>query len=322
MGKMHKKTNLRKPVFSIVIPSLNAEQSITKCLTSISNLDFPKDKYEVILVDNGSKDKTLEIAKKFKVTILSAPKAKIPKLRNIGIQKANGKIIASTDSDCIVDKDWLKNALPYFQNKKIAMAGYECSVPKNPSIIESMWVDALNVKKGFVNKLPSGNFIFRKDIWKKVGKFDSSLTAGEDPEFCYRIIKAGYKIMADPKIKVTHLGFPKTLREFIRKQYWYGSHTLKIAFKHGFKIRQFKILILTLWSFIALVGLLLSLLSNRDIYYTASFFLFMCIPPLLLSFVAVIRSRKIFSFPLYFIIFLTYNLVRGMSIITHSIKRT
>ena len=91
------------PFVSIVIPALNSEATMGKCLQSIKSLNYPEKKYEIVVVDNGSADMTAEIAKKYGARVLYKPDKKIGALRNCGAKVSLGEIIACTDSD-----------LPYF----------------------------------------------------------------------------------------------------------------------------------------------------------------------------------------------------------------
>ena len=86
-------------------------------------MDYPKDKYEVIIVDGYSTDDTVEIAKRYGCKIVYENAGTIGGARNIGVENSTGKYIAFTDSDCIVDKNWLKNLIGQFTDEKIASVG-------------------------------------------------------------------------------------------------------------------------------------------------------------------------------------------------------
>lgn len=96
-------------MISVIVPALNEEEYIGDCLWSIENQDYSKE-YEIIVMDNGSEDKTREIAKEYCDKLLVKPDLGLPELRNEGIREAEGEIIAQTDADCLVDKNWLKEA--------------------------------------------------------------------------------------------------------------------------------------------------------------------------------------------------------------------
>ena len=95
---------------SIVIPVLNGESQIRDCVTSLINQDFQKDQYEIIVVDNGSKDNTINILTEYNEHIMIVHESGKGSYiaRNAGIKVSKGNIIAFIDSDCIADKNWLK----------------------------------------------------------------------------------------------------------------------------------------------------------------------------------------------------------------------
>lgn len=104
--------------FSLVIPVLNEEKRLPKCLTAIKNLDYPKDKYEVLIIDNGSTDRSVDIIKSYGFNVYSEPKKGITFAREKGLNLAKGKYYITTDADAIVPRDWLKNAKKAFKKDK------------------------------------------------------------------------------------------------------------------------------------------------------------------------------------------------------------
>ncbi|MBU1200732.1 glycosyltransferase family 2 protein [Patescibacteria group bacterium] len=108
------------PNISVVIPVLNADSVLEKCLHSISIQDYPKEKIEIIIADGGSTDKTLEIAKKFKAKIINNPLKTGESGKAIGVKKATGDLVALIDSDNILpSKTWLKKMVKPFTDKTI-----------------------------------------------------------------------------------------------------------------------------------------------------------------------------------------------------------
>lgn len=96
------------PYVSIVIPVFNEERYLSLCLTSLMSLSYPKDRHEILLVDNGSTDRTLDIARGFgDVAIHVKENVKVGAVRNYGVQKATGTVIVFLDSDCVVNPEWL-----------------------------------------------------------------------------------------------------------------------------------------------------------------------------------------------------------------------
>ena len=116
--------NSRPIVISVVIPALNEEKFLPTCLKSLEKQEFKKP-FEIIVVDNGSEDKTVTVAKSFGVRIISEPHRGLPLARQRGLEAAKGEIVAFVDADSTVDKGWLAEILHSFENqpKVVAVSG-------------------------------------------------------------------------------------------------------------------------------------------------------------------------------------------------------
>ncbi|MBS3140776.1 glycosyltransferase family 2 protein [Candidatus Woesearchaeota archaeon] len=108
---------------SIILPTYNNEKTIEECLKSIFMQDFEEKEFEVLFIDGGSSDKTIEISKKFPVVFLKNPKRNEEAARILGIKKAKGEIITFIDADNVLkEKDWLTRMIEPFEDKEIAFA--------------------------------------------------------------------------------------------------------------------------------------------------------------------------------------------------------
>src|SRR5690554_6896624 len=111
---------------SIIIPAHNEQQYIAECLTSLTSQDYPKDKYEIIVVDNNSKDLTKEIARTFNVQVIDQESGPVGAVRNAGAKKAQGEYLAFIDADCIAPINWLsKGAEALSSNNSVYGGGYD-----------------------------------------------------------------------------------------------------------------------------------------------------------------------------------------------------
>jgi len=209
---------------TVVIPTLNEEKYIEKTLKSIRAQTI---KSEIIVVDSGSCDKTLEIAEKYADKILIGKKG-IAYNRQIGAEEASGEIIATTDSDCIHPRNWLSNLLKYFDDENVVCAsGQTLPIKEEGNFLDFLCYFTSNVMLKLANDLfgkalfRGSNVAYRKETFLKVGGYNTKLLAREDSELARRLSKYG-KTIFDMNIKVytsmrrrQNLGWFKTMRYYL-----------------------------------------------------------------------------------------------------------
>jgi Glycosyltransferases, probably involved in cell wall biogenesis len=93
---------------SFIIPTYNSGNYIGRCLEAIKTIDHPQDRFEIVIVDNGSSDDTLEIARRFTDKIVINTTSLVSKLRNLGAAQAIGDLLIFIDSDCVIHRNWIK----------------------------------------------------------------------------------------------------------------------------------------------------------------------------------------------------------------------
>ncbi len=217
------------PFVSIVIPVRNEEANLPRCLESIKKINYPKSRVEVIIVDGYSNDKTVEIAKSSGTRVFYNRQ----KIRStgcqIGVNRAKGTIIAFTDADCVVPKNWLRDLLKHFGNDNVASVGGPNITPKDDTPFakasgEAIWLlTRAGSRYGLIGGKvietyhnPGCNVIYRKAIISQVGGLNPHLLTCEDEELDFRIREAGYKILFTPKVVVDHYRRPTYKRIYIQ----------------------------------------------------------------------------------------------------------
>lgn len=245
------------PYVSIVIPALNEERYLAECLTSLMSLRYPKDCREILLVDNGSTDRTLEIAQGFRdVSIHVKENAKVGAVRNYGVQKAKGSIIVFLDSDCVVSQDWLMEGVSKLTVNPDSVVGGQYLLREDPSWLEKHWILTAPGRSTPRTSLLGGCIFIPREIFQKVGGFDESLNAGEDSELTERLKNNNFKVEIDPFLSVVHLGYPSRLGPFITRQLWHSSDYIN-GLPNTLRDKTF---LLTLVFMAGVIGLLGSLL--------------------------------------------------------------
>lgn len=205
-------------MISVVIPALNEEKYLAACLGSLQVQDFPKDEYEVIVVDNASEDKTVEVAHSFGVKVIFELQRGYTPPRQTGFKAAQGEIIASTDADTVLPQNWLSLIKLDFENEPNLIGVTGSGVFRDSGRIWE-WLSKygyfLFLWTRFALRQPqvSGfNFAVKKWAFEKIGGFDLNLKMAEDVDLARRLARIG-KIKFNPKI----VGFPSG-RRF--KQSW------------------------------------------------------------------------------------------------------
>lgn len=244
---------------SVIIPALNEERMIGRCLESLARMDFPREEFEVLLVDNGSADRTLEIARSFQsrlnLRILEKAGARISGLRNLGAREARGTVLAFLDADCLAPGDWLERIAALTRGNDAGILGAHYLLPENSSWVGRMWHRYQEAEKsGEVSHVPAGDLIMRREDFLRLGGFDDSIQTNEDYELCERARAAGMNVRAFPEIGVVHLGTAQSLRVFFRKQAWHGTHVVKVFLRNVSGSHNLKAVLFAVYTALAVAG--------------------------------------------------------------------
>jgi len=166
------------PKTSIIIPTLNEEAYLLETMSSLDNQNIKKaypEKFETILVDSGSTDRTLETARKFEAKILRAPKGKLT-ARHIGIMNAQGEILVGVDADTYYPPNYLNLVLKEFRNSETVGVSTPRMCGKDGNVILSTAYVWTNLIQGVINtRMPGSNSNFRKSAYLKTGGFNLTI---------------------------------------------------------------------------------------------------------------------------------------------------
>lgn len=287
---------------SVIIPAKNEADYIRNCLDSVFGLDYPPDKFEVILVDNGSEDGTKNIASQYPVTVIDASGQRIGAVRNRGAEVAKGTILAYVDADCIVPPFWIKAALDNLAHDEIGAVGGLAEYRENPTWIERAWALRKESRRSEVKSLATGSFVIKRNIFEKVGGFKEDVVAGEDTEISRSICDAGYKLILEPKLSVVHLGYPRTVKQFVVRQIWQTSDYLKTLNSRFDKIFFLTNLFL-LFIMASLVCFLLGMMLHGFVFLST-----VLIIPIVVAIIKISRSIEPRSLSLFVQVFFVHVL--------------
>jgi glycosyltransferase involved in cell wall biosynthesis len=301
---------------SIIIPTKNEENRLPQCLISINQLEYDKHLLEIIVVDNGSKDNTVQVAREYGCTVINKPMATVAGLRNAGAKHAKGKFLAFLDADMIVSPQWLMNAIFHLEDTKIACITGLLDIPTQHAWLEEVWT--LNRKTE--NKVyqvrwaPSGNMIVRSEAFRQVNGFSDHLVSGEDVDFCEKLRNLGYAILYDRDVRVVHTGEYKTVLEFFKKERWRGYGDLDLLLRKPFQLRNLRHGTQPIYFLLSWICLFIFI-----IIYKFRMVIFSCLAilslPFLRSIMVLYKVRQAkYIFPLLFI-WSIYYCARGWAIL-------
>ena len=263
---------------SLIITTLNEAETIKPLLDSVFEQSLTPS--EIIIIDAGSTDGTVEILKQYPITHRVCDRGTNRSVaRNLGIKLAKNEIIAVTDAGCILDPNWLEYiAAPFSQKDTQAVAGFYLPVITN-SFQEALSCfvcsQVTKVKPGF---LPSSRSVaFKKDVWLKTRGYPDDLNYCEDLAFDQKVISQGYKFKVAPKAIVywpQRKSLFQALTQFYR--YAYGDG---LVFFSKLQTHSGKIVLLYLRYLALIVGLIVFLIEPRllPIVFVA-YCLYLCRP--------------------------------------------
>ncbi|MEO0533207.1 MAG: glycosyltransferase [Cyanobacteria bacterium P01_A01_bin.123] len=220
--------------FSIVIPTYNRPERLAQCLQSLTQLDYPRDRFEVIIVDDGSHIALDAIAVRFEthlsISLIRQNNAGPASARNTGAAAAQGHYLVFTDDDCQPDFGWLKELAAAVAEVPDALIGGHTvnALPDNLCSTASQLLidyiyDYYNYAKGEATFFASNNFAMPRLLYQQLGGFDTTfpLAAGEDREFCDRWRYKGFSMHYAAAMQVHH-AHNLSLASFWRQHFNYG----------------------------------------------------------------------------------------------------
>jgi glycosyltransferase involved in cell wall biosynthesis len=305
--------------FSIIIPAKNEGRNIGACLASIFSTDFDTQRYEVVVVDNGSEDRTSEIAKNYGATVYVKPGLTISGLRNFGASQAQGNILVFLDADCTVEKNWLEAAAPYLQMQDVAVFGSAPILPPDSTWVQRTWF-TIREKKQTVEEvawLESMNMFIPRHVFFTAGGFDETLITCEDYDLCTRIGRLG-RIVSDKRIRAVHHGEARTLIHFFKKERWRATSNYRNVAVRIKNFSEWPSIIVPLVHLLLVLALgavlVLSLIGYAISMYCAVMFFLWQGALLLLAAWKIRPLRSVLSVAQLFVLLNVYFTARGCAV--------
>ena len=221
----------------MIVCSYNGGKTLDRCLTSLKDINYPN--YEVVLVDDGSKDDTQEIAARHPwIKNIRQENKGLSFARNVGAHESTGDVIVYTDSDCMADPDWLYYLIGTLLSGDFAGVGGPNISPPAENWVQACVAAApggpshVLLTDVVAEHIPGCNMAFHRWAFNQVGGFDPEYRkAGDDVDFCWRLQQSGGVIAFSPAAIVWHYR-RFTLQAFRKQQEGYGEAESMLRFQH------------------------------------------------------------------------------------------
>jgi len=244
------------PSVSLIIPAYNEEDIIEETLDKLPDIDYPRNRLDVIVIDDGSKDRTYELAKrvarklrrrKIKIKVFTKENGGKASALNFGIKKSKGKFVAVMDADSYLGKDALKNCMKYFDSENVSAVTSHILCSKKRTFwermtdIELMLIAVTRKMQEYANVIqatPGPLSVYRKNVLKKLGGFDEEALV-EDIEIAWNMLKNGYKIRMALDAMV-YSAFPQKFKRWWKQRLRWSIGGIQVMMKYKSSLMQRK----------------------------------------------------------------------------------
>jgi glycosyltransferase involved in cell wall biosynthesis len=223
-------------MISVVVPVRNEEEHLGDCLQALQRQTLPAERYEIIVVDDGSKDGSAGIAEAAGVRAIRQESRGASVARNRGVREAGGDIVLLVDADCVVPPDWIeKLTAPILAGQADVTVGRYDSDQKN-------WVAGLvqveiqqrydrMIRHRQVDFVNSGCSAFRRRVLLDNPFDETYRKALEDVELSFRLAEKGVRMLFMPELAVKH-SHPTRFRDLLRRKFYYAAHVFPVYRKY------------------------------------------------------------------------------------------
>ena len=232
----------RPPLVTVIVPAYNEEKAIDKTVEALVRLSYSNK--EIVIVDDGSTDRTLEVARSYAkedlVKVVTKSNGGKWDALNTGIKESKGKFIVCIDADTLLDQNAIQRLINHFNDPKIAAVAGNVKVGNRSSILTKLqaleYIVGINLHRRTeasfqkVTVVPGPIGAFRTSILKEIGLFEGD-TFAEDADITIRILKAGYKTVFEPQA-FGYTEAPKSMNNLAKQRYRWYRGSLQVLLKH------------------------------------------------------------------------------------------
>lgn len=221
---------------SVILAVRNGEATLDECIRSLLLLDYPRERVEIIVVDNNSDDQTSLILQNYasEIAVLHEPRQGPAAARNRGIAAASGEVIAITDADCVVHPRWIGNLVSPLDDRTVGVVGGKILARRPCNRVELYGEKIHDHRRAIEEFVPAYaitmNWASRRETISSVGMFDETLLRGSGADMAYRMQEAGYHIVYRDDALVYHRN-ESTLYGLMDEGFVHGRASVKVLSK-------------------------------------------------------------------------------------------
>jgi glycosyltransferase involved in cell wall biosynthesis len=223
---------------SIVVPARNAARTIAGCLQSLLDQSVSRERYEVIVVDDGSTDGTRQAVERSEATLIAQAQKGPAAARNEGVSVSNGDILLFTDADCVPASNWVQEMVQPFEDGQIAgVKGVYRTRQRGiiPRFVQCEYEERYELMAGqrYIDFIDTYSAGYRREIFVAAGGFDTRYPTAsvEDQELSFRLAERGHRMVFNPSAVVYHQ-HPGTLRAYFRRKFNIGYWKVMVLRRH------------------------------------------------------------------------------------------
>jgi GT2 family glycosyltransferase len=224
---------------SCIVPVRDDAARLRRCLASIGRSEYPSQHVEIVVVDNGSLDDSIQVAEAAGARVLTCPGVRVSELRNRGAAAARGEILAFIDADHEIDPGWIVHAVEDLGKLGVGAVGAPYLAPAQGTWVQRTFDTMRHRQHGCFETewLASGNLAVWRREFEHLSGFDTGLETCEDYDLCQRLRAAGLRLLSDDRLKSVHHGDPATLAALFRAELWRGRDNIRASLRGPLTLR-------------------------------------------------------------------------------------